>query len=134
MSVPVLVTTRDVMCLRVLAKMEICKDMREALDALYGKLDAASVVESDVVPRSVITMGSRVLYFDRKADVRRDVTLVYPWNDAPYAGRLSVLSPLGTALLGAGIGASVRYSPAPSITARVDVLDVLYQPEAAGHL
>ena len=133
---PTVVTRRDLACLRILSKMEICNEMGDALAELYRKLEEATLVDSDRVPRGIVTMGSRVLYLDRDADAERAVSLVYPWNHAPSAGRVSVLSSLGTALLGSAIGSSLRctlssFSPRVS---RVDVLDVPYQPEAAGHV
>lgn len=130
----IVVTAANMKCLRVLARMEICREMSEGLVVLYEKLDRAVVVDPRAIARSVVTIHSRVLCFDHEADAQRDVTLVYPWNEAPYAGRVSVVSPLGTALLGASIGTMVRYLATPDRLARVDVLDVLYQPEAAGHV
>ena len=126
-----LVTSRNARALRVLARMDVCSNASDALDALFRVLDSATIVEDDEVPRGVVTMGSRVLLRE-SSDLFREVTLVFPWNDAPREGRVSVVSPLGTALLGARIGVAIRYSPAPEQTARVQLLDVLYQPEA-GH-
>lgn len=128
------VTSRNLKCLRVLWRMEICADLQDELAELYDRLEHAVVVDSAEVPRSVVTMDSRVLCFDPEQKSSREILLVYPWNAAPYAGRVSVASSLGTALLGASIGKSVRYRVDAERAARLEIVDVLYQPERAGHV
>jgi regulator of nucleoside diphosphate kinase len=132
----IVVTRGNAQCLRVLARMEIAADLGVQLAALYQKLDGAFVVDDAGVPRGVVTIGSRVVYYDPKHETEYCVALVYPWNGAPREGRVSVTSPLGIALLGTRIGMSLRYRPDPESdrVSRIDVIDVPYQPEACGRV
>ena len=103
------------------------------LRALRGELDKASVVASDKVPPNVVTMNSTVRLRHMK-DREEDIyTLVYP-NDADISERrLSVLAPIGTAILGNRVGDSVKWE-VPSGTIRVRIEELLYQPERDGML
>jgi regulator of nucleoside diphosphate kinase len=101
------------------------------LMALKGELDRGQVVAAGEVPRGVVTMRSRVRVRDLSDDAAESYTLVYPDETDINAGRLSVLAPLGTALLGARVGDVVEFD-APAGIRRLKVERVLYQPEAAG--
>jgi regulator of nucleoside diphosphate kinase len=78
-------------------------------DALLRELNRAIVVSSEALPADVVTMNSRVVYSDETAGVRRLVTIVYPGDADESAGRISVLSPLGTALLGLSVGQAIDW-------------------------
>ena len=94
----------------------------------------ANPVPSASIPPDVVTMNSLVRYEDRTTGTTRDVQLVYP-DDADAAnGKVSVLSPLGNALLGLRVGQGALLRLPYGEARRVKVLGVLYQPEAAGHL
>jgi regulator of nucleoside diphosphate kinase len=101
------------------------------LMALKDELDRGSVVAPDEVPKGIVTMHSRVRIRDLREDEPETYTLVYPHEADIDAGRLSVLAPLGTALLGTRVGDVVEFE-APAGTRRLKVERVLYQPEAAG--
>ena len=101
---------------------------------LAAELSRGKVVPASDVPRDVVTMHSRVRVRhvgDADGDGPETYTLVYPEEADFSAGKLSVLAPMGTALLGARAGQEVEFE-APAGTRRVKVLKVLYQPEAAG--
>ena len=70
------------------------------LRALRAELERAIVVAPRDIPAGVITMYSVVMVHDMTAGDRREIMLVYPHQAQPAAGRISVLAPLGTALLG----------------------------------
>lgn len=127
----VVVTATNARHLRLLAEMPIAEELGDELGALYEKLDVAITVDDDRVPRGVVTLGSTVLYYDPRSEIERRAVLTFPWDAAPAAGRISVLSPLGIALLGSRIGMSLRFRATPSspITSRIDVIDVPFQPE-----
>jgi regulator of nucleoside diphosphate kinase len=106
---------------------------REHLEALAAKLDMADVVSPEAIPHDVITIHSevRVRHLDTGADAT--YTLAYPGR-REAANAVSVLAPLGTALLGCREGDEVDWR-APGGRRRLEVLEVLYQPEAvAGRL
>lgn len=101
------------------------------LSALERELERALVVKPEDVPASVVTMNSQVQVLDLDTDERRCVTLVFPTLAGIEAGRVSVLAPLGTALLGSREGNPVEWRT-PRGVKRLRVERVVYQPEAAG--
>jgi regulator of nucleoside diphosphate kinase len=100
------------------------------LTTLKKELERGTVVAPGEMPEGVVTMHSRVRVRDLKAGESETYTLVYPDEADILAGRLSVLAPLGIALLGARVGQVVEFD-APAGTRRLKVEKVLYQPEAA---
>jgi regulator of nucleoside diphosphate kinase len=104
------------------------------LERLEGELSTARVVSAAEVPPTVVTMNSVVLFEDVETGQRSELTLVYPSAGPPGPGRVSVLAPIGAALLGLAVGASIDW-PVPGGRSRhLRVLEVRYQPEAAGRL
>lgn len=101
------------------------------LATLKEGLERCRVVEPARVPQGVVTMHSKVKVRDAKSGDTETYTLVFPDDADLDAGRLSVLAPLGTALLGARAGEAVEFA-APAGRRRLKVEQVLYQPEAAG--
>ena len=106
-------------------------------DALRGELERAELVEPAKVPADVITMNSiaqvRVEDTERGAQ-EHELTLVYPRDADGSAHKVSVLAPVGSALLGLRIGDSIDWPMPGGRTARLQVLAIRYQPEAAGEL
>jgi regulator of nucleoside diphosphate kinase len=98
---------------------------------LKHELDRGKVVPPDAVPRGVVTMHTQVRVRDLKLDETETYTLVYPDESDIIEGRLSVLAPLGIALLGTTLGSVVKFE-APAGLRRLKVEKILYQPEAAG--
>lgn len=96
----------------------------EPVEALRRTLARVRVLRPAKIPRTTVTMNSRVRGRDDEGH-EREVTLVYPWDEGP--GRVSVLGPLGSALLGASVGDTV-----PEGGRRLTVASIPYQPEAAG--
>ena len=99
--------------------------------ALKEELERGRVVAPGAVPKGVVTMRSRVRVRDLKADETETYAIVYPDEADIELGKLSVLAPLGTALLGTRVGDIIEFD-APAGTRRLKVEKVLYQPEAAG--
>ncbi|HEX7043067.1 MAG TPA: nucleoside diphosphate kinase regulator [Burkholderiales bacterium] len=101
------------------------------LEQLAARLDSARPVSPSVVPRDVVTMNSRVRLRLPGTGQTVEYAVVFPENADPGAGRVSVLAPLGAALLGAREGDEIHWeTPAGERTATVEAL--LYQPEASG--
>lgn len=101
------------------------------LDRLDEALLAKTSIGSRAVPADVITMNSRVRLADPLTGQTQDYTLVFPADADAAAGRISVLAPLGTAMLGATRTQIIEWEAGGS-TRRLRVEDILYQPEAAG--
>jgi regulator of nucleoside diphosphate kinase len=127
----VTVTDRDVeRLLRVIADVGDLRDHAEAAD-LVGELSRAEVVPSEHVPVDVVTMDSTVLLRDVDSSQATTVTVVFPERADASLGRVSVLAPVGTAILGFAVGDLVEW-PVPSGVRRLRIEALLYQPEAAG--
>ena len=106
-------------------------------DALRGELERAELVEPAKVPADVITMNSiaQVRVEDTELGAQEhELTLVYPRDADGSAHKVSVLAPVGSALLGLRIGDSIDWPMPGGRTARLQVLAIRYQPEAAGEL
>ena len=101
-------------------------------EKLEGELVRAKVVARDKVPKDVVTMNSRVIFENETTGERREITLVYPGNADIDAGRISVLVPVGTALLGLQVGQWIDWELPGGKKQRYRVVDVPFQPEAAG--
>lgn len=104
---------------------------QDVVDQLDAKLASARLVEPKTMRADVVTMNSKVLLSSPAWEAPREYRLVYPRERTGQSGELSVLSVLGTELLGARIGARFELDSGPS--SRVVELSALtYQPEAAG--
>ena len=96
--------------------------------ALAEELELAIVVPSDRIPKDVVTMNSRLIYVDESTGQTREVELVYPSEADPVAGRISVLAPVGCALLGLSAGQSIDWNLPSGQVHRLRVERILSQP------
>jgi regulator of nucleoside diphosphate kinase len=101
-------------------------------DALLAVLDDADLVSPREIPADVITMRSRFVVADAATGARDTLTLVYPQDADASHGKLSVLSPLGTQLLGAQPGQRIEVAGPTGRARALDVVELVYQPEANG--
>jgi regulator of nucleoside diphosphate kinase len=102
----------------------------EYLDTLEQELDRAEIVEPHEIPDNVVTMNSEVRLKDMDSGDEKVYRLVFP---GPFRGEnsVSILAPIGTALLGYRTGDVIEWR-VPRGVRRLKILEVLYQPEAAG--
>lgn len=101
------------------------------LDALLGELNRAKVVDPEEVPADLVTMNSTVVVLDEESNLQSELTLVYPNSPQP-ANPVSVLAPVGSALLGLSVGQSISWPLPNGRELRLRVLDIKSQPEASG--
>lgn len=106
------------------------KDMGH-LARLEEELDRAQIVAPEEIPSDVVTMNSQVRVKDLDTKERMEFTLVFPAEANFERGRISILAPIGTALLGYRAGETVEWK-VPGGVRRLKIERVLYQPEAAG--
>jgi regulator of nucleoside diphosphate kinase len=109
------------------------RGMQAGVDTLEEILDLARVVHPGKVPVNVVTMNSRVLYEDLRTQEKGTVTIVYPADADPSASKISVLSPVGAALLGESENQEVELPLPHGQSRRIRIVNVLYQPEAQGN-
>ncbi len=104
---------------------------REHLGGLAKELEKAHIVKPEEIPADVVTMNSKVRVRDMQSGEVKEYTLVYPHEADITKDRISVLAPIGTALLGYKAGDTIELA-VPDGTRVLKVESVLYQPEAAG--
>ena len=101
---------------------------------LEREIARADLREPQDVPADVVTMNSQVVCVDETTGVEHSLRLVYPEIADVARQYVSVLAPMGAALLGLGIGQSIDWPMPGGRTSRLRVERVVYQPEAAGLL
>lgn len=94
-------------------------------ELLEDELSRAVVVPADQVPINVVRMNSRVTYLDESNGLSREVELVFPENVDLKYGKISVLSPVGSALLGLEVGQSIEWSFPNDPSRRLKVVSVI---------
>lgn len=97
----------------------------DASDELADLLFEARLVPTRRLPAERIAMGSAVTYAEEPSGARRTVTLAYPAQADPAQGRISVLSPVGLALLGRRRGAVVTPAMPNGRQLRIRILDAM---------
>jgi len=128
------ITDYDLIRLRELLQVGIsfAERDRQSLEALQGELDRAHIVEPTAIPHDVVTMNSRVRLTDVETNEEQVYTVVFPSEANLEQRKISILAPIGTAILGYRVGDTVEWRvPGGVRTLRIE--EILYQPEAAGH-
>jgi regulator of nucleoside diphosphate kinase len=105
---------------------------RQHLQMLKEELREAEIVSSDQIPPDVVTMNSRVRLKDLDSGRESIYVLVFPRDADVSQGRISVLAPIGTAIIGYRAGDVIVWS-VPAGERRFKLEEILYQPEAARH-
>ncbi len=128
MSRRIIITEEDMKKLKKLVDGEIddVKNKPHVLE-LDNELKRAEIVDENQLPYDVITMNSRVLLLLDGAE--ETVSLVYPQEADMSQNKISILSPIGTAIIGFREGDVVEWA-VPSGVTRIDICKVLYQPES----
>ena len=104
---------------------------REYLNKLEAELDRAEIVDPRDVPANVVTMRSKVRLMDLVNGETKTYSLVFPTEADSAEGKISVLAPIGTAILGYKQGDTIEW-PVPSGLRKLKIEKILYQPESAG--
>ncbi len=126
-----LITSLDNRRLRLLLKNAAPSGTKNLpLAKLRERLRSARVVGQKHIPRDVVTMNSVVVLRDLQSGHRFTFQLAYP-NQAKKFGSISVVRPVGTAILGSRVGEIIPW-PTGTSERRLRIQTILYQPEAAG--
>lgn len=105
---------------------------RQSVEALERRVDAARIVESRAIAPQVVTMNSVVALIDCDTRATTQLTLVYPQDAGADRTRVSVLSPVGRALIGTHVGDALRVAVPGERDREFLVAEIVYQPEANG--
>lgn len=108
------------------------RGMQAGVETLEEILDMARVVSPEQVPQKVVTMNSKVQFEDTPAGEAGIVTVVHPGEMDAASGRISVLSPVGAALIGLSEGEETELPLPRGQTRRIRIMSVLQQPNAQG--
>tara|TARA_R110000751_G_scaffold97283_2_gene189304 strand:+ start:335 stop:754 length:420 start_codon:yes stop_codon:yes gene_type:complete len=127
---PAIVMTRlDVQRLeKVLDNMQAPLDLLEALE---DEVLRARVVSHKRIASDVVTMNSTVRFTDEASEREFVLTLVYP-EQAGRPGTISILAPVGIALLGLKVDQSINWQGPQGRPLKLKIMDIVYQPEASG--
>ena len=130
---PIFITEFDLVRLRNLLFEAQSTDYRnsEYLEKLRAEIDRAKVVAPQEIPSDVITMNSKVIIEDLDTKEEETYTLVFPDKADSRQGKISILAPIGTAMLGYEVGDTFEWD-VPAGKRKLRVKKILYQPEASG--
>jgi regulator of nucleoside diphosphate kinase len=113
------------------AKERWDKRVLQYLDELDQELERAEIVPPEAIPSNVITMNSTFRLCDLNSGEESLYTLVFPAKADSGKGKISILAPLGTAVLGYRAGDRVEWE-VPAGVRRLRITEIVYQPEAEG--
>lgn len=130
---PICITEFDLERLQKLLVDLQTTDYRKSdyVERLQLEIDRAAVVQAKDIPSDVVTMNSTVCIEDVDTKEEEIYTLVFPEDADLEQGKISILAPVGTAMLGYEVGDSFEWE-VPAGTRRLRIKRILYQPESAG--
>ncbi|MET0265298.1 MAG: nucleoside diphosphate kinase regulator [Duganella sp.] len=106
----------------------------DANQALLDELGRAKVVEPEQIPANVVTMRSQVRFEIDQPPQQLCLTLAYPKDMAELSDAISILTPIGTALLGLSVGDAIDWPLPDGQVSTLRILELPYQPERAGEI
>lgn len=125
---PITVTEADYN--RIVALLDKTSDNAPGIRELRAELARSDVVTSEQMPADVVTMNSTVLFENVDTGKHLDLALVYPQDIDGSAGKVSILAPVGSALLGLAVDQTIHWQGPGGNTLKLRVLEVRNQPEA----
>ncbi len=127
------ITDNDMKRLRelIMVARQFKKEEEKYLQELEAELNRGKIVKSQDIPPDVITMNSEVHLRDLSTKEEITYQLVFPDQADAGQGRVSILAPIGTALLGYSVGDIIEWK-VPAGLAKLKVEKIIYQPEANG--
>ena len=109
---------------------DLTEKKEKVLHKLESKLKRAKVVFWKEVPRNVVTMNSKVRLIENGIEEEQVLDVVFPDEANPKWNHISVLTSLGTALIGQSVGDNIKLKQTTGTTGRLKILEILFQPEA----
>lgn len=112
---------------KITKKSEDSKELRD----LEKELNRAIIVKSEEIPHDIITMNSKFILVDLDSKEEIEYGLVYPENADFFENKISIMAPVGTAMIGYREGDEIDW-PIPDGIARFKIKKIIFQPEAEG--
>lgn len=128
---PITLSSRDLLRLEQLLESPALGQTPTGI-ALADEISRANVLEPDQVPADLVTMNSEVTCVDDVGGEVHQLTLVYPRDSDADAGKVSVLAPVGSALLGLSLGQSIDWAAPGGRRLRLRVTAVRHPADAPG--
>lgn len=100
-------------------------------EKLLSELSKAEIVLSEKIDKDVVTMNSEVKLFFENTQKEQSFKIVYPQDANLKENKISIFSPIATALIGYKIGDEIEWIVPGGMT-KIKIVDLIYQPEAAG--
>lgn len=104
----------------------------EWAELLEEEIGRANVIAQKDISKEVVTMNSKIKFIDETSNAETEMTLVYPQDANLEGGKISILAPVGIALLGLSVGQSINWKMPNGSVKKLKVKEVIYQPEASG--
>lgn len=104
----------------------------DVTELLEEELNRASIVTEEALPKDVVSMNSKVCFEDLDSGAENTVTLVYPHEAKIEESKISILAPVGSALIGLRVGQVIHWPIPHGKKKRLKVKSVLFQPAAGG--
>ncbi|OLQ90194.1 nucleoside diphosphate kinase regulator [Vibrio panuliri] len=101
-------------------------------DQLEAELERGVIVAPEQLPPNVVTMNSRVRFIIEATQKQFEMTLVYPKDMDTNGGKVSILAPIGSALLGLSVGDTIQWPKPDGLNVDVTIQEITYQPEREG--
>lgn len=101
-------------------------------ERLIKELESAKIVEPEAIPSNVVTMNSIVKLSFLNDNKQLQFQIVYPGEANIKENKISIFSPIATALIGYRVGDEIEWIVPAGLT-KIRIDEIIYQPEAAGH-
>ncbi|MDV7104673.1 nucleoside diphosphate kinase regulator [Vibrio sp. TH_r3] len=101
-------------------------------EELEEELERATIVAPEKLPPNVVTMNSKVKFVIEATKKEFELVLSYPKDMDDSGNKVSILAPIGSALLGLSVGDSIKWPKPDGLLIDVTITDVTYQPEREG--
>ncbi len=100
---------------------------------LDEELAKADICPDQSLPGNVVALYDSVVFRDMKTDAEKTVTIVMPWESSVTKLRISILSPVGTALIGEPLGAVINWPLLNGRSAQLQIVEIKRSREVAQH-
>lgn len=127
-STPIVITERDYE--RIDDLLAETGETVPGIKELRAELERSRVVTAEEVPADVVTMNSTVAFENTATGKRFELTLVYPHDIDGSPGKVSILAPVGSALIGLATGQTIQWQVPGGSALTLRVFEVRNQPEA----
>ncbi|SER46930.1 regulator of nucleoside diphosphate kinase [Nitrosomonas sp. Nm51] len=108
------------------------KNSVPGIEELEQELNRAEIVEPTEMPQNIVTMNSTVRFFVESTKQEFELKLVYPKNMDSNGKNISILAPVGSAMLGLSVGDEIEWPKPGGGVLKVKIAEIVYQPERAG--